>query len=282
MPKIIETIDQVRELVRGAKAKGLTVGLVPTMGYLHEGHMTLVKRSRLQCDLTIVSIFVNPTQFGEGEDFDRYPRDMESDSELCQREGADAIFVPSASEIYGEGFQTVVRVEELSLPLCGAHRPGHFDGVATVVLKLLNIVQPDAAFFGEKDFQQLQVIRRMVRDLDVAVEIVPVPIVREPDGLAMSSRNSYLTGEERSRALALSRSLVAVQERVNRGVSDGGELVELVRGIISQAGIEVEYVELRDPETLAEVTKIEGPTLLALAARVGKTRLIDNRVIEAA
>lgn len=279
MLEVVRNPGDVRELVAQARSRGLSVGFVPTMGGLHEGHLELVRQSRAACGFTVVSLFVNPIQFGAGEDFSKYPRMFERDRALCEQAGVDVLFAPEAQAMYPEGFQTKVRVEEIAKPLCGASRIGHFDGVATVVLKLFNLVGPDVAFFGEKDFQQLQVIRRMVRDLDVPVRIQGVPIVREPDGLAMSTRNQYLSPDERERALALSRSLALAQRLAAGGETDAAKILEVVRALLDEAGVGVEYAELRNPEDLTLREVVDAPTLLALAARVGTTRLIDNRII---
>ncbi len=276
----LETIEAMRAWSRAARARGETVGFVPTMGYLHEGHLRLVARARELADRVVVSIFVNPTQFGPGEDFDRYPRDEARDRRLCEEAGVDAVFFPSAAEMYPEGYQTYVTVEEISKPLCGASRPGHFRGVATVVLKLLNAVEPDVAVFGEKDYQQLQVVRRMVRDLNLPVRIVGVPTVREADGLALSSRNTYLSQEERRQALAIPRALRWAQEQVEAGVRDAGALAAEIRSSLEAAGLRVDYVEIRHPDTLEPVGSIDDRALLAVAAFAGRTRLIDNRVLE--
>ncbi|GAB6064431.1 pantoate--beta-alanine ligase [Deferrisoma palaeochoriense] len=276
----LETIDAMRAWSRAARARGKTVGFVPTMGYLHEGHLRLVARARELADRVVVSIFVNPTQFGPGEDFDRYPRDEERDRRLCEEAGVDAVFFPSAAEMYPEGYQTYVTVEEISKPLCGASRPGHFRGVATVVLKLFHAVEPDVAVFGEKDYQQLQVVRRMVRDLNLPVRIVGVPTVREADGLALSSRNTYLSDEERRQALAIPRALRWAQEQVEAGVRDPGALAGEIRSLLEGAGLRVDYAEIRHPDTLEPVGSIEDRAVLAVAAFSGRTRLIDNRVLE--
>jgi len=278
----LNRVSQMREASRAARGRGERIGLVPTMGYLHEGHMTLVRRAREVSDWVVVSIFVNPTQFGPREDLSRYPRDLERDSALCRAEGVGALFVPAAEEIYPPGFQTYVTVEELSKPLCGGSRPGHFRGVATVVAKLFHIVGPDLAVFGEKDYQQLQVIRRMVRDLDMNVDVVGVPTVREADGLAMSSRNTYLSPEERRRALCLPNALAQAQALISAGETRAERVIARARGILEEAGAEVDYVEIRDPETLETVDTIHAAAVLALAARVGTTRLIDNRILAGA
>lgn len=277
--RIIENPSDMRAISRAAKREGLTVGLVPTMGYLHAGHVSLVAGAKRETGVVVVSIFVNPIQFGPNEDFERYPRDMERDKALCLEAGASYIFAPDVKSMYPEGFQTKVSVGPVAAPLCGAGRPGHFDGVATVVTKLFNIVEPDLAFFGEKDYQQLLVIRRMAADLEMGLEIVGMPIVREPDGLAMSSRNVYLSPEERTRALSLSRSLDEAERLAASGETASEKILGAVRGILETAGVAVEYADMRDASTLETVDEIKGPTLIALAARVGRTRLIDNRVL---
>lgn len=277
--RIIEKPSDMRAISRAAKREGLTVGLVPTMGYLHAGHVSLIQAAKKASDIVVVSIFVNPIQFGPNEDFERYPRDMDRDSAACEEAGASYIFAPDVKAMYPEGYQTKVSVGKVSAPLCGAGRPGHFDGVATVVTKLFNIVEPDLAFFGEKDYQQLMVIRRMAADLDMGLEIVGMPIIREEDGLAMSSRNVYLSAEERARALSLSGSLNEAEKLSASGVTSSEKILGAVREILLEAGVDVEYADIRDATTLETVDKIKGPTLIALAAKVGKTRLIDNRVL---
>jgi pantoate--beta-alanine ligase len=250
------------------------------MGYLHEGHASLMQEGRRVGGLLVTSIFVNPTQFGAGEDFTTYPRDMERDMKIAAAAGVDVIFAPAAAAIYPDGYQTFVEVEKLTLPLCGANRPGHFRGVTTVVCKLLNIVQPDLALFGKKDYQQLAVIRKMVADLNIPVEIIGMPIVREADGLAMSSRNAYLSSSERSAALCLSRSIDAARALYQSGQKDLSILRERVMEEIgAEAATLLEYVELRDGDTLEEIRKADSRTLLALAVRIGKTRLIDNCIL---
>ena len=278
--KIIESIDEMQRVSTAARAVGTTIALVPTMGYLHEGHASLMREGRRHGGLLVTSIFVNPTQFGAGEDFTTYPRDMERDMKIAAAAGVDLIFAPAAAAIYPDGYQTFVEVEKLTLPLCGANRPGHFRGVTTVVCKLFNIVQPDLALFGKKDYQQLAVIRKMVADLNIPVDIIGMPIVREADGLAMSSRNSYLSPTERSAALCLSRSIEAVRALYQRGEKDPSILRERVMEEIGAVAAAVhEYVELRDGDTLEEIRKADGRTLLALAVRIGKTRLIDNCIL---
>lgn len=256
------------------------IALVPTMGYLHDGHLSLIRWAVERSDDAVVSIFVNPTQFGPSEDFGAYPRDMERDLALCREAGTRVVFAPEVDDMYPEGFQTVVSVKEVSRPLCGASRPGHFDGVATVVTKLFTIVRPHLGVFGEKDFQQLLVIKRLARDLNLGVEVVGRPTVREPDGLAMSSRNKYLTPEQRPSALSLSRALALAEELVAGGERVAESILSKIRDMIEAApGTEIDYVELRDPSTLVEVERVDKPALLALAVKVGLARLIDNRII---
>lgn len=277
---ITYTIIETRERVRQARAEGKTIGLVPTMGFFHEGHLSLMRQARKDNDLVVVSLFVNPIQFGPGEDFRDYPRDLERDARMAEDAGVDLTFNPSVEEMYREGHDTYVAVRKLTEGLCGESRPGHFLGVTTVVLKLFNIIQPDRAYFGSKDYQQLKVIERMVRDLDVPVQIVPMPTVREPDGLAMSSRNAYLSPEERRAALILSKSLAYGQELLSRGVTSGEELRLRVEEFIRQEPLaEIDYVAVVDPEELDCLVSIEDKALLALAVRIGKTRLIDNAVL---
>ena len=253
---------------------------MPTMGFLHEGHLCLVRAARKRGDRVVVSIFVNPTQFSPGEDFAAYPRNFARDHELLENENVDVLFHPAVEEIYPAGGQTHVEVEKLSLPLCGASRPGHFRGVATVVTKLFNIVLPHVAIFGEKDFQQLQIIRQLARDLSMDVEIVGHPIVREPDGLAMSSRNSYLTPEERHAALCLSQSLCKAERLFRRGETYAPAIVRLVLSEIAKQPLAaVEYVKICDAQTLDELEEINRPAVLALAVRIGRARLIDNKTL---
>ena len=278
--KIIESIDEMQRLAAAARSAGTDIALVPTMGYLHEGHASLMREGRRRGGMLVASIFVNPAQFGAGEDFATYPRDMERDAKIAGECGVDLIFAPGAAAMYPAGYQTFVEVENLSLPLCGASRPGHFRGVTTVVGKLFNIVQPHSALFGRKDYQQLAIIRRMVADLNFQVEIVGMPIVREADGLAMSSRNAYLTAAERSAALCLSRSLVAAREVYRGGGRDATSLREMVMATIgAEPAARIEYADLRDADSLEEVTMASDRTLLALAVRIGKTRLIDNCIL---
>ncbi len=277
--KILETISETRVACRAAKSRG-KLGLIPTMGALHQGHLSLVRAAKAQCDVVAVSLFVNPTQFGPNEDLSKYPRTFERDRELLEKEGADFLFAPAVAEMYPSGATTFVNVEGLSEKLDGKSRPGHFRGVTTVVSKLFHIVEPDLGFFGQKDAAQVAVIRKMVRDLDMAVEIVVCPIVREPDGLALSSRNVYLDAAQRKSALVLSRSLQRVQEEFNRGEQDAARLIATGRQIFTEEpSVRLDYFEIVDPDTLETVAKITRPTLVAVAAFVGTTRLIDNLVI---
>lgn len=267
---------------RRLRAEGRSIGLAPTMGALHEGHLSLVRKAREDNDVVVVSIFVNPTQFGPGEDFDKYPRDLAGDLDKLEAENADIVFAPAVEDMYRSGHSTVVEVGgALTSTLCGMSRPGHFRGVTIVVSKLLNIVLPDRAYFGEKDFQQLQVIRRMVRDLNFPVEIVPLPIVREKDGLAMSSRNKYLSKDERIDALALKEALEHFRERVEEGERDAMKLAADMMSLIEETpSAEIDYVAVVDAETLEDVATLAGRTLAALAVKFGATRLIDNTVVE--
>jgi pantoate--beta-alanine ligase len=274
------TVDGVRAAVDRARQAGRTIGFVPTMGALHEGHLSLVRLAHRHADYVVLSIYVNPEQFGPGEDFSTYPRVPEEDSRLAQSVGVDLVFLPSQAEMYPEGFATKVRVERLSEPMCGKTRPGHFDGVALVVAKLLNIVRPDVSVFGQKDAQQVAVIRRLAADLHLPGRIVIGPIIREPDGVAMSSRNRYLDAEERRAARSLSRGLLAARTAWERGERDGRRLVALVRESLEAEPLVVpDYVEIRDPGQLSPWTGGGEPALLAVAARVGRTRLIDNVIL---
>ncbi|NOZ30156.1 MAG: pantoate--beta-alanine ligase [Chloroflexi bacterium] len=273
----MEVVERVSEVRRIRRERAGSWGLVPTMGYLHEGHLSLVRRAREENDHVGVSIFVNPTQFGPGEDLDAYPRDLERDLELLRALDVDLVWVPTVEEMYPPGFQTYVIVEEVSKPLEGAARPGHFRGVATVVAKLFNVFQPDRAYFGQKDAQQVVVIRRMVEDLNFPVEIVVCPIVRDPDGLALSSRNVYLTPEQRAAAPVLYRALCAARDAWMAGERDGERLRQIMRAVLdSEPLAQVEYVSAADPETLAELGDAGQGVLLSLAVRIGRARLIDN------
>jgi pantoate--beta-alanine ligase len=273
----VSTVKDMKALVRQWKGEGKTVGLVPTMGYLHEGHLSLVRECRKRAAATVVSIFVNPAQFGPREDFLKYPRDYGRDAALLEKEGVDVLFFPPAEEVYPPGYQTFVEVHGLQERLCGAARPGHFRGVATVVLKMFNIVRPDMAFFGWKDAQQVIILRKMVTDLNLDVGIVACPLVREPDGLAMSSRNTYLSPEERRAALVLSRSLSEAEELIAAGERDAERLAGAVRSRLAAEPLaRVDYVEITDMTELRPLRRLEGDVLIALAAHIGSTRLIDN------
>lgn len=277
---IFRTIADIREYVRQARANGHTIGFVPTMGYLHEGHLELMRRAKERCQTVISSIFVNPTQFGPNEDLDRYPRDLERDVRLLEQVGVGALFFPDVEEMYPRGFSTYVDVERLTENLCGRSRPGHFRGVATVVTKLFNIVKPDCAFFGQKDGQQALVIKRMVADLNMDLDIVIVPTVREDDGLAMSSRNVYLDPGQRRAALVLSRSLFKARDAFAAGERNAQAIRQLVVEMISSETLaSIDYVEIYSHPDLESLDTVNGPALLALAVKIGKTRLIDNIVL---
>ena len=263
-----------------ARAGGKRIGFVPTMGYLHAGHISLVTEARYHTDVVVASIFVNPLQFGHNEDLARYPRDLDRDRQLLTGAGCDLLYLPQASEMYPEGFQTSVTVEHVTRGLCGESRPGHFRGVTTVVAKLFNAVRPHVAVFGEKDFQQLVAIRRMVRDLDFDIEIIGGPIVREADGVAMSSRNAYLSPDERVAARCLSRALAAAQAAVQQGERASAVLLDRARAVLAaEPRARIDYVTIADPDSLRPVDRIDGPTLLALAVFIGNTRLIDNTIL---
>lgn len=283
-PTVIRTKADLRARLDAERREGRSVGLVPTMGFLHEGHASLLRAARERCDIVVMSLFVNPTQFGEGEDLDAYPRDEATDLRIAGECGTDIVYTPAVAEVYPEGFATTVTVDErLTAVLCGSHEqrgPGHFNGVTTVVAKLLATVDPDLAFFGQKDAQQALIVKRMARDLDFRAEIVVEPIVREPDGLALSSRNVYLSRVERDRATALSRALAAVRAAVESGTSGTDAALAAGRAELEAAGVEPEYLEARYAEDLAPAESFNGrPVLVAVAARVGKARLIDNVTI---
>ncbi|WP_455248752.1 pantoate--beta-alanine ligase [Ruminococcus sp.] len=280
--KIVETIAEVREQVKQWKKEGLTVALVPTMGYLHEGHRSLMERARKENDRVVVSVFVNPTQFGPNEDLASYPRDLEHDAALCDSVGVDLIFHPTPEEMYPKGFCSFVDMDVLTKELCGLSRPVHFRGVCTVVSKLFHIVTPDRAYFGEKDAQQLAVIKRMVLDLNLDIEIVGCPIVREADGLAKSSRNTYLSPEERKAALVLSRSIFVGKQLAESGETDAHKLVQAMTDIISAEPLaRIDYVKVVDLLTMQQIDKLDRPFLAAIAVYIGKTRLIDNFMVQA-
>ncbi|HJX10601.1 MAG TPA: pantoate--beta-alanine ligase [Candidatus Binatia bacterium] len=279
--QIIERILEMQRWSETERRQGRQIALVPTMGFLHEGHLSLVRDGKMRGDRVVVSLFVNPAQFAPQEDFASYPRDFARDRELLNDIGIDVLFHPAVEEIYPEGFETRIEIGELSKPLCGAVRPGHFSGVATVVAKLFNIVRPQVAVFGCKDYQQLQIIRRLVRDLNFDIEVIGHPTVREPDGLAMSSRNAYLDSEERKAALCLYRSLRYAEELVRRGERRAAAIVDSARGEIAREALtRIEYISLCDPENLREIELITDSALLALAVRIGKARLIDNIILK--
>lgn len=281
--KVLRSVRELRAALRSERAAGRGVGLVPTMGFFHDGHLSLMRRARAECDVVVVSLFVNPTQFAPSEDLASYPRDEARDLRLTGEQGIDYVFAPPVEEVYPAGFDTVVRVEGgLTTVLCGSpkHRgPEHFAGVTTVVTKLFNLVGPDVAYFGQKDAQQSLVIKKLVRDLDIPVRIEICPTVREPDGLAMSSRNAYLGAEDRFRALALSRGLRAAGQTVAAGTVDAEAVLAVAGHVLAAAEIEPEYLELRSVPDLAPVERVDAESLLAVAARVGRTRLIDNVVL---
>lgn len=273
----VSSRQELHDSLARLKTPAARVGFVPTMGYLHEGHASLIRLARQTSDLVVVSIFVNPKQFGPNEDLDRYPRDLDRDMQLCESEGVDLLFTPQPEDVYPPGFRTEVSVAGLTEPLCGESRPGHFTGVTTVVARLFGLVQPDRAFFGQKDFQQWRVIAQMVDDLALPVEVVRAPIVREADGLALSSRNTYLSSEDRSRALALSRALAQAMRAYVDGERSAERLLAAARSALTS--VELEYLELRDADSLQPVSTLDGPAVMAVAARVGKTRLIDNALL---
>ena len=280
---VTRDIPATRAAVAAARQARRTIGFVPTMGALHAGHISLIEAARRDGTFVVVSIFVNPTQFGPNEDYTRYPRDEAGDLEKCRAAGADLVFIPTVEVMYGPGAATTVHVARLTDTLCGPCRPGHFDGVATVVTKLFNIVQPDRAYFGQKDAQQLAVIRRMTRDLDFPIEIVGCPTVREPDGLAMSSRNLLLSPDERRRAPALYRALCAARELILRGERDAQVILAEMQGILATINpTRVDYVSIVDADSLQPVTRVDRPVLIALAVRLGATRLIDNVLVDPA
>ncbi len=279
MTRVIRSVRAMKLFSDGAREKGDSIGFVPTMGYLHEGHLSLVREAKRRNDLVVASIFVNPTQFGPKEDLKKYPRNLKRDLRLLSKYKVDAVFCPPVSEMYPDGFGTYVEVKWLSDKLCGASRPGHFKGVATVVAKLFDIVMPDAAYFGEKDHQQLVIIKKMVSDLDMGVKIISMPTVREADGLAMSSRNSYLSDEERSRALSISRALRLAKALSGSGVKSAPRIKSAMAKLMKASRLRIDYISTCDPRTLEEKKTVKGKTLVAVAAFAGKTRLIDNVVI---
>lgn len=279
--QVVKTVKEVRDIVAAWRKEGLSVGLVPTMGYLHEGHQSLIRKSAEQNDRTVVSVFVNPIQFGPTEDLDAYPRDLERDKKAVEEAGGNLIFHPEPSEMYPEHFTSFIDTTETTELLCGAVRPIHFRGVCTVVGKLFNIVTPDKAYFGQKDAQQLATIRRFVRDLNFGIEIVACPIVREDDGLAKSSRNTYLNAEERQAALVLSQSLKKGKELIENGERDAQVVISAIKTNLEKEPLaRVDYVEVVDFENIQRVETISGETLVAIAVYIGKTRLIDNFIVE--
>ena len=279
--EIITTIKNIQARSDELRRQRKTIVFVPTMGFLHEGHLSLIRKGQKYGDDVVVSIFVNPAQFGPGEDLESYPRDFERDLELLRKEGVNAVFAPDAKEIYGESFQTFVELEKLPKHLCGLSRPVFFKGVATVVTKLFNIVKPHVAIFGEKDYQQLTVIRQMVRDLNFGIKVIGAPTVREADGLAMSSRNTYLTSKQRTSALTLNKSLKKAQELVEKGQKDADQIIDAAAKLIqSQPETEIDYIVICDPNTLDDMKTIDRPAVMALAVKVGKARLIDNMILK--
>ncbi len=274
--EIITTVGELRDALEPGRLAGRTIGFVPTMGFLHEGHLSLIRESVTQSDVTVVSIFVNPTQFGPREDLDSYPRDAAGDARLCQDAGVDVLFMPTVEEVYPPGNRTGVEPGPLAEPLCGSFRPGHFRGVATVVAKLFNMVQPHRAWFGRKDYQQALVIQRMVRDLHVPVEVIALPTIREADGLAVSSRNAHLSPEARSRAACLSRGLFAALDAFRRGERDSERLLAIARAYLGETD-SIQYLELVHAETLERIAgTVDAPAVMCTAAFIGGTRLIDN------
>lgn len=281
MTKVITKINEMQYLSDRLRAEGKHIGFVPTMGFLHEGHVSLVNHIKPHCDVIVMSIFVNPTQFGPGEDFEKYPRDPERDKKMAQDAGVDIIFFPSAEEMYEKSHLTAIRVKKMTETMCGISRPGHFEGVTTVVLKLFNIVKPHTAVFGQKDYQQSLVIRKMVSDLNVDVNILTAPIIRENDGIAMSSRNKYLSAEERHDALALSESLRLAENMIKKGEHSSEKIIQSMKNLIEQKkSVRIDYIKIADPGTLEDVEIIKGKTLVAVAAYAGETRLIDNVIVE--
>lgn len=279
--EVLRTVSEMQARSRAVRQAGKTIVLVPTMGFLHDGHISLMKAGRRRGDFLVVSIFVNPTQFGAGEDYVDYPRDLAGDSQKSSRAGVDVIFTPAAGEMYPSDYQTYVTVESITQNLCGMSRPTHFRGVTTVVAKLFTIVQPHVAIFGEKDYQQLVTIRQMVKDLNFDVEIVGAPIVREADGVAMSSRNKYLSPKEREAARCLSRSLALAQELFEHGERSALKIIQTATALITaEPSATIDYVKVCDPDSIEDIEKIEDSALVALAVRIGKTRLIDNRILK--
>jgi len=275
--KVAKTIESVRRLVKAARIAGKKIGFVPTMGALHIGHISLIEAARKDCDFVVVSIFVNPTQFGPGEDFKKYPRPIKADLKVCRKAGVDAVFAPTSREMYPAEILTLVNVKKLSEPLCGKFRPGHFRGVATVCAKLFNIVLPDIAYFGQKDAQQAIIIKRMVADLNMPLKIIVCPTVREKNGLAMSSRNQYLTAQQRKNAAHIYKSLQKCRRMIKQGGRDTKKIIAEMRKILKQIpSVEIQYISIVDAETLQNIDKVTGKVIAAVAVKVGSTRLIDN------
>ena len=279
---LIKKIKEMKSYIKEKKREGKIIGFVPTMGYLHQGHLSLIKKAKEDCEVVVVSIFVNPAQFGKGEDYERYSRNLERDRKLCQEEGVDVIFAPEVEEMYPEGYSTFIEVEgRISSILEGASRPGHFRGVTTILTKLFHIISPDYSYFGEKDYQQALVVKKMVKDLNFNTQIFVLPTVREEDGLAVSSRNSYLNKEERKEAAILYKSLIAAKEEIRKGERDPHCLISFMKNLIEKEPLaEIDYIAVVNPETLEEENKINKKVLLLLAVNIGKTRLIDNMKIE--
>lgn len=277
--KVLKNTAELKSFVHEARETGKSIGLVPTMGYLHEGHLSLMKKAREENDVVIVSDFVNPIQFGPNEDYDAYPRDLERDVELAKSAGVDVVFAPSVEEMYPSQFSTFVEVEGLTKHLCGAQRPGHFRGVCTVVMKLFHLSRADRAYFGKKDIQQLMILRRMVEDMNMNIEIIGMPIIREEDGLAKSSRNKYLTETQRKDALVLSRALKKAEKLIDEGERRSARLYEEMKVLVESVPCEIDYLKIVDRDTLEETDSVENPSVIALAVRFGTTRLIDNMTV---
>lgn len=280
--KSVDSISRMSTLAKMLKKEGKSIGFVPTMGYLHDGHLSLVRAAKKHTDVVVMSVFVNPLQFGPKEDFERYPRDFKRDEQLASVAGVDVMFYPSVKDMYPEGYATFVNVERLTVGLCGASRPGYFRGVTTVVVKLFGIIKPDVAYFGQKDAQQAAVIKKMAQDLNMGIEIKVVPIAREKDGLAMSSRNTYLSEAERRDALVLYQSLKSAESLVAGGETDASRVIKMIKEMVaSKPSVNIEYISILDAKELVELETITKEALIAVAARVGKTRLIDNIIVKA-
>lgn len=277
---IIKSIEEMKSWIRQMRQENKTIGFVPTMGYFHEGHLNLIRTAKQQCNMVVVSIYVNPTQFGPNEDFNKYPRDLERDFKLAEGVGVAVVFVPSDKDMYPEGYKTYIQVESLSAKLCGKSRPGHFRGVTTIVNKFLNIIQPDVMYLGQKDAQQAILLQKMVKDLNINMQVVVVPTTREPDGLAMSSRNKYLSESERKQALVLNKSLQLAKTMMERGELNSEIIIHAMEKLIAeQPSAQIDYISIVSPETLEDIHNIETQVLIALAVFIGKTRLIDNVLI---